>query len=440
MILRTVLILFMVSVISPPIAPAQEAVLSLGDVLFSAMDKNEQIRMAGERLFRAERDKERAISALLPKLTLEGNYTRYPEETASLGASTIVPQSEMSYNLLARLNQPLYEGGKLRSGLRIAEGGIAAGRNARTEVEENILFQTARTFYDVLKAQESLEVEKRNLTRLAEHLRQAQVRLQVGEVTRSVVLRAEAEYAGGEAAVTQAENTLSVLREQLRKLAALPGEFALQRPEASGGDAAMAESEEGLKARAEKSRADLQRRLTEEAVAKERVTFARGEFRPSLSLEGIYFQRGQDPESTFFIDRSWSAAVKMDDPLFEGGLRRADVRHSLSSLREARLTREELEKEVDVEVHNALLALRTAEQVLISREKQTTFARENFEMVSKQFEHGLATNVDVMDANSLLLQAERDYTHAAIEKEFAVLALRKATGAFLESVGITKER
>jgi outer membrane protein len=415
-------------------AVAEEAALSLTDVLNLADRKNEQIRMAEERLYQSEKDKTKAFSAILPTLTLEGSYTRAPEKLGGIG----VIQSKENYNLQARLNQSLFTGGKLRSGLRIAEGGIRISREARDIVREDLLFQTAQVFYNVLKEQESVAVEKRNVSRLEAHLRQARVRFEVGDVTRSVVFRAEAEYAAGQAVLTQEENALSVFQARLAVLAGLPEGFALQRPESLpvGGGSLEVAPEEALKKNAMKNRPDLLRKEAEETVAKDRVTYTRGDLFPFLSLEGIYFYRGQDPESPFFLDRSWSVALKLDYPLFDGGLRRADLQQKKSSLRETRLARQQLEKDTEVEVHNTLLNLKAAEQILQSRNKQTTFAKENFEMVSKQFEHGLATNVDVLDANSLLSQSERDQIHAGIERDMAILSLQKAAGVFLKNIGI----
>ncbi|MBI5197656.1 MAG: TolC family protein [Nitrospirae bacterium] len=410
---------------------AEPSPLSLKDVLLSARQQNEQIRISEEQVFRAEKDWNRALSEILPKLTLEGNYTR--DESA-----LFVNQSQDSYNIQGRLNQPLFKGGKLRSGLRIAKGGIEASRQARSDVRETLLFETARTFFDVLKAQETVEVEKRNLTRLEEHLRQARARFQVGDVTRAVVLRAEAESAGGEAALIMAENSLSILKERLQVLAGLPGNFSLQKPTTSFSENEPLESmaEDTLSGRATKNRPDLLRLVEEEKVAREQVRFTRGDYFPSLSLEGIYFYRGQDPESAFFIDESWSLAVRLDYPLFDGGLRRANLQQSRSSLREAQLAHTQLEKEVGADVHNALLNLRASASVLKSLNKQVAFAKENYEMVSKQFQNGLATNVDVLDANTLLSEAERDQVHAQMEKEVAYLALQKSMGMFVQSLGL----
>jgi outer membrane protein len=54
--------------------------------------------------------------------------------------------------------------------------------------------------------------------------------------------------------------------------------------------------------------------------------------------------------------------------------------------------------------------------------------------VSKQFKHGLANSVDVMDANTLLVTAERELINAKYNYQFAILKLKHATGTLLKTV------
>jgi outer membrane protein TolC len=192
--------------------------------------------------------------------------------------------------------------------------------------------------------------------------------------------------------------------------------------------------EEALEALAMKHRADLLRLKELEKVARDRVRFTKGDFFPSISAEGVYFTRGQDPESSFFIEESWSVSLLLNYPIFQGGLHWANLQESRSQLRVAELARRQMEKQVGADVHNALLNLRAFQDILESVRKQVAFSSENFEMVSRQFQNGLVTNVDVLDANSLFIQAERDLVHAAIEQEVAYMALQRSVGQFVDTM------
>jgi outer membrane protein len=65
-------------------------------------------------------------------------------------------------------------------------------------------------------------------------------------------------------------------------------------------------------------------------------------------------------------------------------------------------------KTINIDVENAYLDYITQKGVLKSFKDQLAFASDNYNSVSKQFQYGLANSVDVMDANTLLVTAERE--------------------------------
>jgi len=413
--------------------PLYAASLNLQEVYRSALERNERVQIMREELFQAHRERDKALSAMLPVLTLDGNYTIYPEERAELGDSSIVLQPEHAYNLELKLEQPLYSGGKGRRGLRIAERSIELSQKDLVLSQESLLFEVAEAFYRVLKAQKDLEARHKDLERLKEHHRQAQARFRVGEVTRTVVLRAEAELAQAEASVITASNHLAIAKETLAVLAGLPDEFELVEPALPVIPSGSLEQLERL---ALDQRPDLIKSIVQESQSLERVRFARGFFLPSLSLEGNYFKRDQDIRTTFFVEESWSLSAKLNFPLYEGGRRRAELREAVSEKRQAELSHALLERTLSLEVRQAFLNLETIGQVLTFREKQLAFAKENFEMVSRQFALGVATNLDVLDSDQTLMEAEADFIAAMYDHHLTILTLQKQVGLFLKETGV----
>ncbi|HQJ09761.1 MAG TPA: TolC family protein, partial [Deltaproteobacteria bacterium] len=55
--------------------------------------------------------------------------------------------------------------------------------------------------------------------------------------------------------------------------------------------------------------------------------------------------------------------------------------------------------------------------------------------VSRQFEMGLASSIDVIDANNLLVSSERQVASAVYSYQLAILAVEQATGTLLREVG-----
>jgi outer membrane protein len=177
-----------------------------------------------------------------------------------------------------------------------------------------------------------------------------------------------------------------------------------------------------------------------EAIALNGIKFARGGFLPTLSLEGIYTRRDQDVENPFFfMKRDKRATLTLALPLFEGGLRLAEFREAHSRARQAGLERTLLEDRIEVEVKKALRDLTAVESVLENFKDQVAFAQENFTLVEKQFAFGLATNIDLLDANSLLHDAQRQLSNTSYDRDLTVLRVQKAVGLFLEGIRALEE-
>ena len=69
-----------------------------------------------------------------------------------------------------------------------------------------------------------------------------------------------------------------------------------------------------------------------------------------------------------------------------------------------------------------------------SLEDQLTFARDNYNATSKQFEFGLANSIDVMDANTLLVTSEKRVADAKYNYQLSIIRLKRVTGTLLKTV------
>jgi outer membrane protein len=401
---------------------------ALDRVYSLAVQKNEQVLIGLEEIRAAELDRSRAVSTVLPKVTLSGTYDRYPEKTEDLGGAVVVLQPRYGYQGRVKVEQPLFAGGKNAAGIRIADRQIEVARKDLNLSTETLLIQAAQAYYGMLKAQKNLDAQRRDVERLNEHRRLSELRFKVGEVTESVLLRAEAELARARAELVAGENDLAVKRRELRNLADLPEGFEIEEPplpEVPG------DSEAALLETAMGHRDDLRQSEVRQQISEQRVRFARGNFFPTLSVEGDYFGQNQNPRITFVVNQSWFAQAKIEFPIFEGGLRRAELSQAHARLNQDRLRMLSLKKQLELDVTRSFLNFQAIGRELESREDQLRFAKKNYEMISKQFTFGLATNIDLLDANQTLIEAERDLIGATYDRHLAILDLQRSAGVFL---------
>lgn len=129
-----------------------------------------------------------------------------------------------------------------------------------------------------------------------------------------------------------------------------------------------------------------------------------------------------------------TGGVRVYFPLFEGGLRAAEVGEAESKKRQTDYAYSDIKKTVTVDVESSYLDFITQKGILKSLEDQWAFAADNYRAVEKQFEFGLAQSIDIMDANTLLVTAERQLIDALYQYQQAVVRLQRSTGTLLASV------
>jgi outer membrane protein len=408
---------------------------SLDDLYRIALERSERIKISEEELFIAEKGKDKALSGLLPRLSAFGNYIRYSgEKTSSLGFVT-QPESSTLWGL--RLDQSISLGRQELTAVQISNKNIEKSTLDLYAVREEYLFSVSSAFYDVLRAQKAVEIAKANVDRLTKHRDSAQTRLKVGEVTKTVLLRAEAELSGARSEMVKAENILTLAKAILGRLVGLSGNYDLKETVKSSQNTVNSEGKEtieSLRQTALTERAEIKASGFQKKIAEEQVKFAQGSYWPTLSVEGVYLRRDEDPSSPFLNKENIYGGLNLNFPFFEGGLRRAEVMESRAKQRKAELALEDLKKNISIEVENAHLDYLTQKGILKSLEDQMIFAQDNYNAVSKQFEFGLSDSIDVMDANTLLVTSERQLADARYSYELSILRLKRVTGILLKTV------
>jgi outer membrane protein len=411
-----------------PSHPFAEESYSLQQVLRMASERAERLRLAEEDLFIVQLQKDKAEAALIPKLSLYGSYTRYSEDRYSVGNMLLQPEQSYAYGI--RLDQSYSLGGREFKLHEISRGNIEKGRLDILTIRQEYLMNVATAFYEVLRMRRYVEIARSNLERLQRHRDAAAIRLKVGEVTKTALLRAEAELSGAKTELIKAENGLSLAKAILARLAGIEGPFTLNEPEQTS-DLDILDLQ-ALKAEALERRSEVRSALIQHRLSVEQIKVAEAAYYPSLSLEAVYNRADMSPASLNLVKETLYGGIKVTFPLYEGGQRRAEVKEAETKMRQALLQIEDIKKAVSVEVERAYLEFVTYKNSLRSNEAQVAFARDNYNAVSRQFEHGLANSLDVMDANNLLVSSEQRLAETTYNLRLSHLKIKRAVGRELQ--------
>lgn len=406
---------------------------TLSDIYQKALNSSEKIELARENVYVSQMNKYKAWSLLIPRLTAYGTYNWFSEDKYSITGLLLQPKESDTWGV--RADQAFSLSARELDALKFAYQSVTKSEYDLDTAKTDFVLAVAASFYDVLKAQKALEIASANLERLTQYHRFVETRVRVGELTKTALLRAQGELSGAKADLLRAANAVQLTRAALMRLTGVEQDFKLKDEKISSSEACEVNS---LLQSVQDYRADLKSYDVQIKMAGRQVTYARGAFWPSVGLFAIYNKGDQYPMSVTFNDESVLGGVSLTFPFFEGGLRMAEYKEAKAKERQARLAYEDLKKSVDIELRASCLDLDTLKGSLKFLEDQQVFAKDNYHAVIKQFENGLATSLDVMDANTLLLTSEKNLAEALYNYQLAYLKVKKSSGTLLQFVHIGK--
>jgi len=403
--------------------PAQAGEYTLEELYRIGMQKSEKVKISGENVEIADSGKYKALSALLPKATAFGAYTNYSEDKRGPSGALIQPDTQGIWGL--RIDETLSLSGREFKSYSLAKDNVEKNRFDFRSFQEDFLLTLSLAYFEFLKARKGLEIADSNVERLTKYREAAKTRLKAGEITKTTVLRAEGELSGALSDQIKARNFYESGRVNLARIVGIERDFQIR-------EIPVAEHEtpplDVLKEKALKNRPDVKSIETQVQISEKQVDVTRGAYWPSLSVAGVYTGSEQSPETSSYNKESTYGAVTLNFPIFEGGLRRAEVRESESKYRQAEFQYRDFVKSVNVEVENTYLDLTAQKGIYKSAQDQLAYAEDNIRAVAKQFEFGLASSLDVIDANNLLISAQKLMADATYNYQFFILRLQRVTG------------
>ena len=405
-----------------------EKTITLDEAYRFALGSHEAINIAKEGALQAESNVDKALSQMLPKLRAEGSHTVYSEQ--KLYGDYVLQPNDYS-RVDVKLTQSLYSGGRENSARKQADISASRSKAGQDAARDGVILLTARAYYGVLKSEREVEIKASALRRAEEQQKVAAARLKVGEVTRAALLRTEALLAGAQAELIRAQGDVKNARSFFSRITGISFAFRLVEPPVR---VANIQETDALIKTALAQRPDYRQSILDERSTNEGITYAKGWFLPSLSLEGGYTWHEQHPKAFSYLRESYSGAVVISVPIFEGGLRYAELSEARSKHRETEQRRLALKRDIEVQVLEAVDRLESVSAMLESYKKQLSFAEEDARMVAEQFKYGLAAIVDVIDADSALVSAQRSLMNATYDYELAKLELKNALGSLSEEV------
>ena len=329
-----------------------------------------------------------------------------------------------------QINQMLFDGFQTKNNVSAAEAQVAASVESLRNTEENILFNAASSYMDVIRDRQIAVFTEQNLQFLTEQARAARSRFEVGEGTRTDVAQADASRS---AAIAK----LSAARAQALSSAAVyhqvvgdePGKLKPAKPLAkllpSSIDAAMAiASNEHPAILATEHLVD---------AAGFSVKSAEGALLPQLSASAGLERDYRNADTTGGAlagtpngySNSASIGATLTVPIYQGGRTSAQVRQSKEQLGQARIEVDVSRDNVRAAVTSAWTQYTAAKESVDANRALVSAAQLALNGVIEERNVGQRTTLDVLNAQSDVLTAKINLVsseHDVVVASYAILS------------------
>jgi outer membrane protein TolC len=407
--------------------------LSIADALNRALEHNLGLLLSSDSIDRARGARLRALSDLLPNVTTRISETRQQLNLAAYGfpLPAGIPSIVGPFNVFdARLylSQSVLDF-KTLNDARAEAHNVAAARYEYKTARDLVVLLAVDAYAQALSASARVDAARTQVDTAQALYNQAVNLKQGGLVAGIEVLRADVQLATDQQRVTAAQTAFEKAKLQLARLIGLPiGQpFTLADPVFTKPIPEM--TLEQAVDRAYKTRGDYQAALERVRAAEAAREAALGERLPVVRVTANYGELGtsiRDAHGTFAIGGA------VDVPIFQGGKTRGRLLESDADLRSRRADADDLKASIYYEVRTAMLDLQAGTEQMQVAARARELADAQLIQARDRFAAGVAGNIEVVQAQSVVALANDQYIAA-------VYATNLAKGAVVYSVGIAEE-
>jgi outer membrane protein TolC len=328
-----------------------------------------------------------------------------------------------SYSTGATLNQNIYNFGKTAAQVKIQRLNYDSSLSDVENTSEQTILNVKQTYYGVLQAKRSRDVSAETVKQFEQHLEQAKGFYEVGTKPKFDVTKAEVDLGNAKLNLIKAENALRIAVANLNNAMGVPDapgyevedNLSFKKYEMKFDDAVS---------KADQNRPDLKSIIVKKQAAESSVELAKKGYFPVLTGTAGYDYAG----NTFPLERGWNIGATFSFPVFNGFLTKYQVEEAKENLNVLRANEESLRQSVFLEVQQAYLNLKEAEDSIPTAELTVQQAQENFEIANGRYAAGVGNPIEVTDAEVLLANAKLSHIQALYNYKVSQSSLEKAMG------------
>lgn len=340
--------------------------------------------------------------------------------------------SDRSFQNQVQVKFPLYTGGRIENGIEAAELGRDAADLLLEATRQGIKEQTTEAYFQILQFRNLIQVNKEAVDTLQAHLDNVNAQYRVGTVAKSDVLRSQVELANQQQNLVTAQNNYDVAVATFNNIVGLPTDtivdakedlsytkYDISLPHCT--DYALIHRPDGIAAERAWKKAEAQMKAAKSGYRPQVDVVVQRTWSGDtpFSSDTVKFNEGGDGTNTG-LQMSWS--------IFDNNVTEAQVQQAKAGMRKAEQQLYETQESIQLDVRKAYLNLLAAEQNIHTTKVAVDQAQEDYKIAQVRYSAGVGTNLDVMDAESKLIQTQTTYITALYNYNTNKAALDQAMG------------
>jgi outer membrane protein len=400
---------------SPAFSADTADALTLDDYFAAALQRSEVVATQVESIHQAEERYQQASAALYPTVEGLASYTRQESVARRAIDGTTIPSRQPLVRLSA--TQPLFRGFREFAALRQSKALIGAEQFNYDAARLQLFKDVAQNFFNILSIEQELVNLDKEIEQNAKRESEIRARVRIGRSRASEILTVQSAISTLRAEGEQLRGQNLVARETFAFLSGLSAQTPLRDTEPVAEpdplDAYLARIEQRPDVQAD------QQRLT---AAQESIEIAKGARLPSVDLTGNYYLK----RTGSLEDVDWDVSIALTVPLYTGGAIQSQVRSAASQRTQAELSLSQVRRLADQEVRASYRSVEYDRLQIEALTAATELSRKNYEAQTHDYRLGLVTNLEVLQALTVMQQNQRALDRARYASKLDYVRLEAA--------------
>lgn len=397
--------------------------LSLEQAKEYAVEHNRTLMNASLDIRKAEASRWQAIASLLPQVKGSVDYSNYCGYKMEIGGMSVSMPPFATFGLMTSIG---FSGASI-VGIQIADISRKMADISLEKSEVDIKSQVQQIYYSALVVEETISLLEKNLASLTSLYRITQTSVDVGVTEQTEADQLAVQVATMESGINSTKRSLELAYNSLRMLLcvdkdveivltdALESMFNRDRINALFDETFILERNH-----------DYQLLAQSTELARKQISLTGWSNGPVLSIYHQYSAKHYfRDEQTFNMTPPNMIGANLSIPIFTFGKTTAAVKDAKLAYEKQLNTMADTELALNLQHKQLLFNLSSNLEKFEDQQKSVTVAQRVFDNISRKFEQGVASSLEVTNANTSLVNAQSNYVQAMLEVLEARLELEK---------------